>query len=98
MFVFITAENGLPYCLLSEIDIASLLKPSTNLLRVFSDKEYSLSLQKTSSNVVFRATTRLCFVKIYSRIARIFVPLSGNVSGYGNVKPCGVRISDHIDI
>ena len=33
----------------------------------FSYTEWSFTLQETSSNVVFRATTRLCRVKIYPR-------------------------------
>ena len=55
------------------------IEPSTQLLKVFSDTKYSFTLQETSSNAVFRATTKLCRVKIYSRIARIFVLLSAYV-------------------
>ena len=58
MFVFIKIEKGIPYCLLQEIDTLSLLKPSTNLYRVFSDTIYSFISHETSSNVVFWATTR----------------------------------------
>ena len=71
MFVLIKAENGLSYCLLSEIDSLSLLKTSTHLKRVFSDIKYLFTKLKTSSNVLFLATSRLCRVKIYSRIVKM---------------------------
>ena len=38
---------------------------------MFSDTKYSFTLQETSWYVEFRATARLCLVKIYSRIARV---------------------------
>ena len=47
---------------------------------MFSDTEYSFTLQETSFNVVFRATTGLCRVKIYPRITRTFVLLSAHVN------------------
>ena len=53
------SKNGRPYCLLWKIDIIYLLKPLTHVYQVFSDRKYSFTVQETSSNVVFRATTRL---------------------------------------
>ena len=74
-----TTENGLPYCLLCKNDMISSWKPSTHMQSVFSDTEYSFTLQETSSNMVYRVTTRLCRVNIFPRIARISVLLSAYV-------------------
>ena len=41
-----------------------------------TDTEYSFHLHANFSNVIFRATTRLCRVKSYFRIVRIYVMLS----------------------
>ena len=41
--------------------------------------EYSFTLQETSSNVVFRAKTRLCRVNIYLEFDRTFVLLSAHI-------------------
>ena len=61
MLDFITAENGLaPILFVVKIDILSLLKPNTSV------KSDPFTLKETFPNAVFRATTPLCGVKIYS--------------------------------
>ena len=71
---------------------------------MLSDIEYSFTLQETSSNVAFRATTRLCRVNIYPRNARTFVLLFAHVKTavYQGMdmqtRACGVQISCDIDI
>ena len=62
MLVFITAENGRPYRLLLEIGIQSLLKQLTHPKIMFSDTKFSFTLLESSSNLVFRITSRLCWV------------------------------------
>ena len=71
MLILITVQNGLPYCLLSEIDIVSLLKLSTHL-SVLRHKItiYMYVTEKFSKSGIYN---------IYPGIARIIVLISAHV-------------------